>query len=219
MSETGHFFSGASGIPAPGLQWYKNGSILAGQTGSTLTIASAQGSDIGLYSLVAANVAGSVTSSVVKLTVNSTTLASTAFGPANGATGICYDTPLYLTFNGPVSIVNSGQIRIYNSTNLVTPVDTIDMSSNTVFVATLNTGIFLTNNFQPHSLFSGDSQLINYFPVIISGNTAAILSAWRCDDEQPDLHRNHGQWHCRGQHRRLISRESRIRMPGSSRPN
>ncbi len=174
VGDTANFVSGASGIPAPGLQWYKNGTILAGQTGSTLTIANAQGSDIGLYSLVAANVAGSVTSAVVKLTVNSTTLASTAFGPANGATGICYDTPLYLTLNGPVSIVNSGQIHIYNSTNLVTPVDVIDMSSNTVFVATLNTGIFLTNNFQPHSLFSGDSQLINYFPVIISGNTAAI---------------------------------------------
>jgi autotransporter-associated beta strand protein len=175
VGDTATFVSGFSGgIPAPALQWYKNGTILSGQTGSTLTIANAQGSNIGLYSLVVTNVAGSVTSSVVKLTVNSTTLAPTAVGPVNGATGICYDTPLYLTLNGPISIVNSGRIRIYNSTNLVTPVDVIDMSSNTVFVATLNTGIFLTNNFQPHSLFSGDSQVINYFPVIITGNTAAI---------------------------------------------
>ena len=45
------------------------------------------------------------------------------------------------------------------------------MSSNTVVVSG---GINLTNNIQPHSLFSGDSQVINYFPVIISGNTAAI---------------------------------------------
>ena len=48
------------------------------------------------------------------------------------------------------------------------------MSANTVIVSTLNTGIFLTNNVQPHSLFSGDSQVINYFPVIVTDNTAAI---------------------------------------------
>ena len=94
--------------------------------------------------------------------------------PRQRSDGVCYDTPLYVTFNGPVSIVNSGKIRIYNATNSVTPVDIIDMSSNTVIISTLNTGIFLTNNVQPHSLFSGDSQVINYFPVIISGNTAAI---------------------------------------------
>ena len=46
------------------------------------------------------------------------------------------------------------------------------MSSNTVVVSAV--GIGLTNNIQPHSLFSGDSQVINYFPVIITGNTAAI---------------------------------------------
>jgi pectin methylesterase-like acyl-CoA thioesterase len=108
---------------------------------------------------------------VVTLTVNSTVLTAIALAPADGATGICYDTPLHVTFNGPVSIVNSGQIRIYNSTNSVTPVDTIDMSSNNVVVSS---GIGLTNNIQPHSLFSGDSQVVNYYPVIISGNTAAI---------------------------------------------
>ncbi len=55
-------------------------------------------------------------------------------------------TPLYVTFNGPISIVNSGKIRIYNSTNQITPVDTIDMSSNVVVVSG---GINLTNNIQP----------------------------------------------------------------------
>ena len=136
VGDTANLVSGASGIPAPGLQWYKNGIGLPGQTAGTLTIANAQGSDIGLYSLVATNAAGSVTSSVVKLTVNSTALASTTIAPANGATGICYDTPLYLTFNAPISIVNSGKIRIYNATNPVTPVDTIDMGANTVIVST-----------------------------------------------------------------------------------
>ena len=171
VGDTAVFTSGATGVPIPTLQWYKGNTALSGETGSTLTIANAQGANIAFYKLVASNTAGSVTSSVVKLTVNSTTLASTALAPANGATGIGYDTPLYITFNGPISIVNSGKIRIYNSTNQITPVDTIDMSSNVVVVSG---GINLTNNIQPHSLFSGDPQVINYFPVIITGNTAAI---------------------------------------------
>jgi len=171
VGATAVFTSGATGVPTPGLQWYKNNAAIANQTNGMLTIASAQGSDIGGYLLVATNSAGSVTSTVAQLIVNSTTLAATAFAPTNGATGICYDTPLYVTFNGPISIVNSGQVRIYNSTNSTTPVDIIDMSSNIVVVSG---GIGLTNNIQPHSLFSGDSQLTYYFPVIITGNTAAI---------------------------------------------
>jgi len=181
VGDTVNFVSGASGIPAPGLQWYKNavgalgiGVAIPGQTGSTLTINNVQGSDIGIYTLVATNAAGGATNAGVKLTVNSTALAKTTLSPAVSATNVCYDTPLYITFNGPVSVVNSGKIRIYNSTNSVTPVDTIDMSANIVIVSTLNTGIFLTNNVQPHSLFSGDSQVMNYFPVIVTGSTAAI---------------------------------------------
>ncbi len=171
VGDTAVFTSGATGVPTPTLQWYKNNAAITNQTNSTLTIANAQGSDIAGYLLVAANAAGSVTSSVATLIVNSTTLAPTAFGPTNGATGICYDTPLYVTFSGPVSVVNSGQIRIYDSTNSTTPVDIIDMSSNTVVVSP---SILVTNNIQPHSPFSGDSQVINYFPVIVTGNTAAI---------------------------------------------
>ncbi len=108
--DTAIFASGATGVPAPALQWYKNNVVIPGETGPTLTIANAQGTNIASYKLVAANSAGSVTSSIVTLTVKSTTLATTAFSPANGASGVGYDTPLYVTFNGPVSIVNSGKI-------------------------------------------------------------------------------------------------------------
>jgi autotransporter-associated beta strand protein len=175
VGDSASFVSGASGIPAPALQWYKNNALLSGQTAGTLSFASAQGSDIANYKLVASNTAGSVTSSVVKLTVLSTNLAQQgSLGPANNGTGVCYDTPLYLSFNDTVSVVNSGRVRIWNATNAVTPVDVIDMSSNSVIVSTLNTGIFLTNNVQPHSLFSGDPQVMNYFPVIITGSNAAI---------------------------------------------
>jgi autotransporter-associated beta strand protein len=168
--------SGADGHPAPSLQWRKNGVNIPNQTNATLFFASALGSDNGVYSLMATNTAGTVFSFNATLQVNSTTLAQTTVSPANSATGVCYDTPLYVTFNGAISIVNSGKIRIYNATNPVTPVDTIDMGANTVIISTLNAGlgITLTNNVQAHSLFQGDSTLFNYFPVIITNNTAAI---------------------------------------------
>jgi len=53
------FTSGATGVPTPGLQWSKNGAPIPGETGSTLNIASAQGSDNGNYTLTATNAAGS----------------------------------------------------------------------------------------------------------------------------------------------------------------
>ena len=174
--DTANFYAVAIGVPAPTLQWYKNKALMGGKTSSPLSIVNAQGSDITTYSVVASNAAGSATNSAT-LTVLSTNLAATAFAPTNGATGVCYDTPLYVTFNGPVSIVNTGRVRIYNVANPVTPVDTIDMGSNTVFISTLNAGLgkFLTNNVQAHSPFQGDSsQAFNYFPIIITGNTAAI---------------------------------------------
>lgn len=163
VGSSGVFTAAASGVPAPTLQWYKGNTALSGQTGNTLTIANAQGSDVGFYSLIASNAAGTATSSVVKLTVVSTTLAYTTLAPTNGASGVCYDTPLYITFNSAISNVNSGKIRIFNANNTATPVDTLDMSSNNAA------------GLQPHSLFAGDTaQPFNYYPVILSGATAAI---------------------------------------------
>ncbi len=165
-----------SGVPTPTLQWYKNDAALPGATSATLNIASAQGSNIGTYYLAATNAAGGAVSASALLVVNSTNLVATAFSPANGATAVCYDTPLYVTFNETVSIRNSGRIRIFNVTNITTPVDVIDMGSNTVVISTLNSGqgILLTNNIQPRSLFPGDNTAFNYFPVIINSNVAAI---------------------------------------------
>jgi autotransporter-associated beta strand protein len=176
VGDTATFYSGATGVPTPALQWYKNGIALSGETSATLTIANAQGASMGNYTLVATNIAGVATSASVKLTVISTNLAAVSVAPANNATGVGYDTPLYLTFNNPVFVRNSGKIRIYNATNSTTPVDTIDMASNSVVIATLNSGlgVFLTNNIQPHGAFQGDGTAFNYFPVITTGNTAAI---------------------------------------------
>jgi pectin methylesterase-like acyl-CoA thioesterase len=162
---------GGCALPAPTYQWYKNAVLISGATATNYSIASVGYGDIANYTVVVSNSAGAVTSSKATLAIYSTNLSGAPLLPANNSTGVCYDTPLYITFNGPVSVVNSGKIRIYNATNPVTPVDTIDMSANTVVISPT---IGITNNIQPHSLFSGDSQVINYFPVIVTGTTAAI---------------------------------------------
>src|SRR5262249_42125752 len=123
---------------------------------------------IGTYTLVASNAAGSVTSSPAKLTVYSTTLAATAFTPTNGATGICIDTPLYITFNNPISSVNAGAVRIWNTTNQVTPVDVIDVSTNQV----ITNGLVGVYNVQPRNI--GGTPYKTFPVLLITPTTAAI---------------------------------------------
>ena len=152
----------ASGVPAPTYQWYK-GSLAnpissvanATATSATFTIASASPSDTATYFVVVQNGAGSVQSGSVTLTVNST-MAPTALKPVNNSSGVSYDTPLYLTFNVAPKLRASGKIKIFNVTNSTTPVDTLDLSQGTLQNRTIATEIF------------------NTYPVIITGNTAAI---------------------------------------------
>lgn len=151
----------ASGLPAPAYQWYDGSSAIAGATNSSYSIASVVLTNIGIYSVVVSNAAGAIISSKAVLAINST-ITGAPWSPANNATGVCYDTPLYITFSQPVLVGNTGKVRIYNAANPAAPVDTLDMSLNNVL------GV------QPHSLFSGDSQVINYYPVMVSGSTAAI---------------------------------------------
>ena len=59
-----------AGSPAPTCQWYFGEVALAGATGTSLRIASAQASDAGIYTVVVANTAGTATSPGATLTVN-----------------------------------------------------------------------------------------------------------------------------------------------------
>jgi hypothetical protein len=52
----------ATGSPAPAYQWRKDGIAIAGATNSSYTVAAAQLSDAGSYTVVVSNVVGSVTS-------------------------------------------------------------------------------------------------------------------------------------------------------------
>lgn len=147
-----------NGVPAVTYQWKKNGGNITDATNATLSFASAAPSDTASYTVLIANAAGSALSDPATLTVNSTMTANT-LTPANSATGVHYDTPLSITFSVAPTLRTAGTIKIYNVTNLVTPVDIIDLS--------------LGNSQQ--RLFPGDGQSFTYNVVNISGNTAKIF--------------------------------------------
>src|ERR1017187_242729 len=147
----------ASGVPAPAYQWYFGTNAIGGATSSSYNIASAAAANIGNYFVVLTNAAGSVTSSVASLIVNST-MSPVTLSPSNGATGICYDTPLSITFSVAPSLGTNGTIKIYNVTNSATPVDTINVALGAVQQRT----------------FPGDNQSFSYQTIQISGSTAKI---------------------------------------------
>lgn len=144
----------ATGVPAPGYQWKKGGVDISGANNTTLSFAGVVPGDAGTYSVLVTNAAGTILSSNATLIVNSSMQATNLF-PANGATDICVDSPLRLTFDQAAVLGNAGRIRIYNVTDTVTPVDTIDLASASQTKAIGGSGY-------------------NYRPVLIEGNTVYV---------------------------------------------
>jgi pectin methylesterase-like acyl-CoA thioesterase len=150
----------AGGVPNPTYQWTKNGVPISNlsnpsATNATFTIAATTPADTAIYAVVISNPGGTVTSSNATLTVNSS-MSVTSVSPANGSSGLCYDTLLSVTFSVPPVLNNIGTIKIFNVTNPATPVDTITLS--------------LGN---PQGRVIGGVTL-NAFAVSISGNTATL---------------------------------------------
>jgi hypothetical protein len=164
------FTVNATGVPTPKYQWRKNGTAIVNETNNTYLIASTVASDIATYSVVVSNNASAITSTNATLTVNSS-MTTTTVSPTNGATGLCYDTPLAVTFSTTPLLRKAGTIKIFNSTNTVTPVDTIDLS---LSKDNPNLGAGSVNNAtNVQARFIQGIQYSN-FPVIITGTTAAI---------------------------------------------
>src|SRR5262249_37351581 len=95
-TQSATFAVSATGVPAPSYQWLFNGSPITGAAAPEFVIESVSPTNMGNYAVIITNSVGSITSAVATLTVNST-MSVVALGPANGATGICYDSPLYIT--------------------------------------------------------------------------------------------------------------------------
>ncbi len=64
------FSAAATGTPAPTFQWQKDGVAITGATGTSYTIPSVQATDGGVYTVVATNIVGPVTSAGATLVVN-----------------------------------------------------------------------------------------------------------------------------------------------------
>ena len=153
----------ASGVPNPTYQWYKNNSPVssaanATATNATFTLATTAPADSGsAYYVQISNSAGTTNSATVTLTVYSA-MTTTAFTPANGATGLCYDTPLTVTFSAAPTLGAAGSIKIFSTTNSTTPVDTISAAAGAVQQRT----------------FPGDGQSFSYKTIVIVGSTVTI---------------------------------------------
>jgi pectin methylesterase-like acyl-CoA thioesterase len=163
-AQSASFSVTAGGVPGPAYQWYFNGNPITGATGSNYVIASAGLTNMGNYWVVVTNSVNSVTSSVAALTVNSA-MGYTSLTPANGTTGVCYDTPLYVNFTAVPALRTAGTVKIYNVTNPATPVDTIYLNQ-----CVTNLAVYAVN-VQPYTI---GGQTFTNFPVIINGSNAAI---------------------------------------------
>jgi pectin methylesterase-like acyl-CoA thioesterase len=133
-------------------QWFKNGTLIPGATGASLNFANAQIGDVASYTVVVSNSSGSITSTAAKLLVVSAMTVTTT-SPNTGATDLCIDTPLRITFNQPPKVGTTGRLVVHQDDGAI--VDTIDMS--------------LANQSRLNGTVS-----FNYFPIIVTGNTAAI---------------------------------------------
>ena len=77
---TATFTVGATGTPAPGYQWRKDGVAITGATSATLTLTNVAPTAAGSYTVVVTNAAGPITSAAAVLTVNVLPTITTAPG-------------------------------------------------------------------------------------------------------------------------------------------
>lgn len=121
------FSAAATGTPVPTYQWYRGLTLLAGQTGSILSLGNVQPADAGVYTVRATNTVATVTSSTATLVVRGTqtltfaALADRTIGDppfmlsASSSSGLA---PSYSVVAGPASL--SGNTLTLTGPGIVT---------------------------------------------------------------------------------------------------
>jgi hypothetical protein len=77
----------ATGTPAPTYQWYFDGVVINGASGSTLSLNNVQAADAGIYTVSVKNAVGTVTSNQATLTVNAAITPPSGGGGGGGGGG------------------------------------------------------------------------------------------------------------------------------------
>jgi hypothetical protein len=93
------FTVAAGSVPAPTLQWRKNGTAIAGATNATLRITAAAATDAARYDVVATNVIGTATSAAATLTVTTRDFSGMYFGRLGAAGPTAGDFALLVRAN------------------------------------------------------------------------------------------------------------------------
>jgi hypothetical protein len=154
VGDQANFSVAASGVPQPTYQWYKNGVAIPGATATNYSIGSVVLTNIGTYTVIVSNAAGTVSASAYLAIYSSMT--GTPAAPVNGAANVCVDTLLKITFSQTPSVGTTGKINIYDASSPGTPVDTLDLSGGNLQLRTIG-GI-----------------TISTYDILINGNTATI---------------------------------------------
>lgn len=149
-------------------QWYKNAAPISGANSPLLLLPEVQAADAGSYHVVVSNDGGTVVSASANLIVLSPNLTVTSRFPASDASSVLPDTSLRLTFASPPAFGTSGTIKIYDAAT-DTAVDTIDLRSPS---QTGNLSYLPGTPYQSKTI--GGVSGFNYYPVIITANTATI---------------------------------------------
>ncbi len=112
-----------------------------------------------------------VLASLVPGRVHANTLVATHFVPERHAENVCADTPLSIRFNQAPVLGTTGTVRVYRSDD--TLVDTIDLADPDSAKRPIG-----------GAMAGGNPYLFNYFPVIITGKTAAMYLHQSLDQGQ-----------------------------------
>jgi len=101
----------AGGTPTLLYQWYKDGVLMSGETGTSLTLTGVDAGDEADYTVVVTNDSGTVTSNVATLTVTASLLVYWWYGDTDYFTALSGGTDA-ITYLGSFAIVHNADISV-----------------------------------------------------------------------------------------------------------